>query len=153
MGNLGYHYSGIVHDLGSKVTSPKKGAKVFGFLQYEPSQAQGAFAEYITVKPNECAILDKKSNITNEVSAASGTETLTALQAIRDFGKMGDNGKGKSILIVGAGGGVGSAGVQIAKKMGATVTAVVSSKDVKNAKSGAQITSLIVLLILTTSKH
>merc|ERR1712038_776578 len=138
---LGYHYSGIVQELGSKVTSskgehkaPKKGAKVFGFLQYEPSQAQGAFAEYITVKPYECAILGKKSNVTNEVSAASGTETLTALQAIRDFGKMGDNGKGKSILIVGAGGGVGSAGVQIAKKMGATVTAVVSSKDVDNAK-------------------
>merc|ERR1712232_598698 len=61
-------------------------------------------------------------------------ETLTALQAIRDFGKLGSNGKDKSILIVGAGGGVGNAGVQIAKQLGATVTAVVSSKDVQNAK-------------------
>merc|ERR1712226_958939 len=67
-------------------------------------------------------------------AAASGTETLTALQAIRDFGKLGSNGKNKSILIVGAGGGVGNAGVQIAKQLGATVTAVVSSKDVQNAK-------------------
>merc|ERR1712150_236296 len=58
----------------------------------------------------------------------------TALQAIRDFGKLGSNGKNKSILIVGAGGGVGNAGVQIAKQLGATVTAVVSSKDVQNAK-------------------
>jgi len=141
---LGYHYSGIVEEHGSNVTSsssgdekhhhdvPPKGAKVFGFLQYEPSQTQGAWAEYITVKPNDCAILRGSDDMI--AAAASGTETLTALQAIRDFGKLGSNGKNKSILIVGAGGGVGNAGVQIAKQLGATVTAVVSSKDVQNAK-------------------
>merc|ERR1712226_1689756 len=77
---------------------------------------------------------------------------MGALQAIRDFGKLGSNGKNKSILIVGAGGGVGNAGVQIAKQLGATVTAVVSSKDVQNAKSGVPITSLTARRIRTTSQ-
>jgi len=64
----------------------KEGVAVFGFLQYVPSQSQGAFAEYITVKHNECAI--KPKDVSFEVAAASTTEAITALQAIRDKGGL-----------------------------------------------------------------
>merc|ERR1712023_119582 len=84
----GYHYSGIIESLGSDVadTNLKEGVAVFGFLQYVPSQSQGAFAEYITVKHNECAI--KPNDVSFEIAAASTTEAITALQAIRDMGGL-----------------------------------------------------------------
>ena len=63
-----------------------------------------------------------------EQAAASATEALTALQSVRDLGELKG---GQSILIIGAGGGVGSAAVGIAKALGANVTAVCSTKDVK----------------------
>lgn len=66
-----------------------------------------------------------------QVTAAS-TESLTALQAIRDLGGLS---AGKSILVLGAGGGVGSAAVQIAKNLGAHVTASSSAKDVQRVKN------------------
>jgi len=141
---LGYHYSGIVESVGSDVvmndSDLKKGTAVFGFLQYVPSQSQGAFAEYITVKHNECSI--KPKNVSFEVAAASTTEAITALQAIRDKGGLKSRSESNSksteqqtILVVGAAGGVGSAAVQIAKHLlGAHVTAVCGSKDVQTVK-------------------
>ena len=130
---LGYHYSGKVEQVGSDVKDLTIGTEVFGFLQYVSGQTQGAFAEYITAKPSECA--KKPSRITSSVAAASTTEPVTALQAIRDLGGLK---KGSSILIVGAAGGVGSAAVQIAKQLGASVTAVCSAKDTDQvAKWGA----------------
>ena len=130
---LGYHYSGKVEQVGSDVKDLTIGTEVFGFLQYVSGQTQGAFAEYIRAKPSECA--KKPSRITSSVAAASTTEPVTALQAIRDLGGLK---KGSSILIVGAAGGVGSAAVQIAKQLGASVTAVCSAKDADQvAKWGA----------------
>jgi NADPH:quinone reductase-like Zn-dependent oxidoreductase len=122
---LGYHYAGTVEAIGSDVTDMGIGTDVFGHLQYEPSQIQGAFAEYIAVKREDCAI--KPSNVSYELAAASTTESITALQAIRDLGGLQ---KGHSILIVGAAGGVGSAAVQIAKALEVHVTAVSGRKDV-----------------------
>jgi len=141
---LGYHYSGIIESIGSDVTDAnlKEGVAVFGFLQYEPSQSQGTFAEYITVKQNDCAM--KPNDVSFEIAAASTTEAITALQAIRDKGglrmRSESNSKSKeqkqqNILIVGAAGGVGSAAVQIAKHLlNAHVTAVCGSKDVQTVK-------------------
>jgi len=133
---LGYHYSGTVEALGSDVADDdlKEGVEVFGFLQYVSSQTQGAFAEYITVKHNDCAV--KPQNVSFEVAAASTTESVTALQAIRDKGGLKSKAKEQqTILVVGAAGGVGSAAVQIARNLlGAHVTAVCSSKDVKKVK-------------------
>ena len=141
---LGYHYAGTVEAIGENVTNLSKGRNVFGFLQYEPSQTQGAFAEYITVKSKDCAI--KPESVTDEVAAASTTESVTALQALRDLGGLHDKHNSDNkvvqqrVLINGAGGGVGSAAVQIAKKMGAHVTAVCSTKDVdKVQKWGADV--------------
>merc|ERR1712224_849353 len=109
---------GIIESVGSDAAANdvdlKEGVAVFGFLQYEPSQSQGAFAEYITVIHNACAI--KPNDVSFEVAAASTTEAITALQAIRDKGGLRSS-KSKeqqqqTILVVGAGGGVGSAAVQ-----------------------------------------
>ena len=126
---LGYHYSGVVESVGAEVTDLATGTGVFGFLQYEPSQVQGALAEYITVKRHDCAV--KPVNISYERAAAAATESVTALQALRDVGGLviGSNGQ-QSVLINGSAGGVGSAAVQIAKRLGARVTAVCSTKDV-----------------------
>jgi len=127
---LGYHYSGVVKTVGTDVTDLATGTGVFGFLQYEPSQTQGALAEYITVKRKDCAV--KPASVSYELAAASGTESLTALQALRDYGGL--VGKGQFVLINGSAGGVGSAAIQIAKSLGAHVTAVCSTKDVDQVK-------------------
>jgi len=127
---LGYHYSGVVETVGADVTDLATGTGVFGFLQYEPSQIQGALAEYITVKRQDCAV--KPASVAYELAAASATESVTALQAMRDLGGL--VGKGQFVLINGSAGGVGSAAVQIAKRLGAHVTAVCSTKDVERVK-------------------
>jgi len=121
---LGWHYSGTVVVVGDEVEHLAKGDDVFGFLPYAPTTKQGAFSEYITVKENECA--KKPDSINHDLAAASTTEALTALQAMRD---KGDLVEGKSLLVVGAGGGVGSLAVSIANRLGAHVTAVCSQKD------------------------
>lgn len=126
----GYHYCGKVETIGKKVTDFKPGDVVFGHLQYNPFQKQGAFAEYITVKPSECA--RKPATITGAIAAASTTEGTTALQSLRDEGGLKSGG---SVLVLGAGGSVGSLAVQIAKALGAQhVTAVCSTKDVERVR-------------------
>lgn len=138
---LGYHYSGTIDAVGSQVSDLKEGDDVFGFLQYNSSQSQGAFSEYIAVKHDECAVKPKVVNF--DVAAASTTEPVTALQALRDNGGLStESDKEKKVLVVGAAGGVGSAAVQIAKNLfGAHVTAVCSTKDVEKVRStfGAQV--------------
>jgi len=128
--HLGYHYSDVVETVGAEVADLTTGTGVFGFLQYEPSQVQGALAEYITIKRQDCAV--KPTNVSYELAAASATESITVLQAIRDMGGL--VGKGQSVLINGSAGGVGSAAVQISKRLGAHVTAVCSTKDVGQLK-------------------
>merc|ERR1712130_940215 len=119
----------------------KEGEEVFGFLQYNGSQTQGAFSEYITVRQDECAL--KPKGVDFDLAAASTTEPVTALQALRDKGGLCiETDKQQTVLVVGAAGGVGSAAVQIAKNLfGAHVTAVCSTKDVEQVRSmfGAQV--------------
>lgn len=125
---LGWHFSGTVEQVGEGAKSDFPiGSKVFGHLQYAPETEQGSLAEYIVVKADACAT--KPDSVDASVAAASATEVLTALQSIRDEGGLVDGSK-QSILINGAGGQVGASAVQIAKRMGATVTAICSTKDV-----------------------
>jgi NADPH:quinone reductase-like Zn-dependent oxidoreductase len=128
---LGYHYSGIVEEIavGSDITSLDGimvGTAVFGFLEYQPFQRQGSFAEYIVVSSVQCGI--KPESVSFELAAAAATESIAALQALRDCGNVTT--PGKSVLIIGASGGVGSAAICIAKTLGAHVTAMCSERDV-----------------------
>jgi len=124
----GWHYSGTIESLGasSKNNKLKVGDVVFGHLQYAPSTKQGTLAEYITVPALDCAQVPV--GVPLDVAAAIPTESLTALQAMRDLGGLSE---GMKVLVIGAGGGVGNQAVQIAKAMKASaVHAVCSTRDV-----------------------
>jgi len=132
----GWHFSGVVEAVGSKVAHRdfEQGMKVFGHLPYSSKTTQGSLSEYITVKSDSLAVKPKSMEM--DLAAAATTEPLTALQALRDIGRLSS--KGGHVLINGAGGQVGSCAVQIAKLMGSEVTAIVSTKDVeKVTKLGA----------------
>ena len=138
---LGFHYSGIIDTVGSQVSDLKEGDEVFGFLQYEGSQTQGALSEYITIRHDECAVKPKSAGF--DVAAAATTEPVTALQALRDKGGLQTKSEEQqTVLVIGAAGAVGSAAVQIAKNLfRAHVTAICSTKDVEQVKGvfGAQV--------------
>lgn len=119
---LGVDFSGVVEAVGKNVTDFKPGDEVFG-------GRSGAFAEYVTVRK---AIAHKPANVTFEEAASVATAGITALQGLRDFGKIK---MGQKVLINGASGGVGSFAVQIAKAFGAEVTAVCSTQNVVHARS------------------
>lgn len=133
--SLGWHFSGIVEEtVGDDDCDLAVGTPVFGFLEYSPSQRQGSFAEYILVKSTECAV--KPDNVSFEIAAAASTEAITALQALRDVGRLTS---GKSVLICGTSGGVGSAAVCIAKLLGASkVTAICSDREVERVRNDYQ---------------
>lgn len=119
---LGADFAGVVEMVGSQVKDFKPGDEVYG-------GKGGAYAEYVTVKK---AIAPKPANLTFEEAASVPTAGITALQAVRDHGKVQP---GQKVLIHGASGGVGSFTVQIAKAFGAEVTAVCSSQNVEHARS------------------
>jgi NADPH:quinone reductase-like Zn-dependent oxidoreductase len=119
---LGADFSGVVEAVGRNVSDFKPGDEVFG-------GKGGAYAEYVTVRK---AIAHKPANVTFEEAAAVPTAGITALQGLRDHGKIQP---GQKILIHGASGGVGSFAIQIAKALGAEVTAVCSTQNVGNAHS------------------
>jgi len=131
----GWHFSGTIEKLGGNVSSVDfpVGMAVFGHLPYATYNSQGSLAEYITIKAEECSSIP--TGVDADVAAASATEVLTALQALRDKGGLEENKQSsQSVLINGAGGGVGTAAVQISKRMGAHVTAICSTKDVEKVK-------------------
>lgn len=119
---VGGDFSGVVEAVGSKVTDFKVGDEVYG-------GRSGAFAEYVNVVN---AIVRKPANISHEEAAAVPTAALTALQGLRDHGKIKP---GDKVLINGAAGGVGTFAVQIAKALGAEVTGVTSTKNVEMVRS------------------
>lgn len=121
---LGVDFAGTVEVVGKNVTQFKAGDDVFG-------GRGGAFAEYVCRRA-EGAIALKPASITFEQAASVNIAGITALQAIRDKGKVQP---GQKVLINGASGGVGTFAVQIAKSFGADVTGVCSTRNVDLVRS------------------
>jgi len=121
---LGVDFAGVVEAVGKNVTQFKPGDEVFG-------GRGGAFAEYVTPRSDR-AIALKPANVSFEEAAGVNIAGLTALQAVRDKGKVQP---GQKVLINGASGGVGTFAVQIAKSYGADVTGVCSTRNVDLVKS------------------
>ena len=111
----GREVAGVVEGVGTGVTRLQVGDEVFG-------TCDGSFAEYVCAKEDWLA--RKPRNLTFEEAAAVPISGVTALQAVRDAGEVT---VGQKVLIIGAGGGVGSYAVQLAKAFGAEVTGVCST--------------------------
>src|SRR5258706_13709132 len=120
---LGADAAGVVEAVGRNVTDLKPGDEVFG-------GARGAFAEYACARASKLAL--KPANVTFEQAACSVVAGLTALQALRDRGKVR---AGHKVLVHGASGGVGTFAVQIARAFGAEVTGVCSTRSVEMVRS------------------
>jgi NADPH:quinone reductase-like Zn-dependent oxidoreductase len=121
---LGVDFSGTVEAIGKDIKRFKPGDEIYG-------QKRGAFGEYVSV-PDDRALVLKPANLTFEEAASVPVAAITALQALRDQGKVQP---GQKVLINGASGGVGTFAVQIAKSLGADVTAVCSTRNVAMVQS------------------
>ena len=119
----GVDVAGTVESVGRNVTRFKPGDEVFG-------GAPGAFAEYASTK--ETRLVAKSPRLTFQEAAALPIAGVTALQGIRDAARVQP---GQRVLVHGAGGGVGSFAVQIAKALGAHVTAVTSTRKLEMVRS------------------
>ena len=119
----GADLAGTVEAVGKDVTSLRPGDEVFG-------TGRGTFAEYATA--SEKGLAPKPRQLTFAEASAMGVAAVTALQGLRDRGQVKP---GQRVLIYGAGGGVGTFGVQIAKALGAHVTAVTSTRNLEIVRS------------------
>jgi NADPH:quinone reductase-like Zn-dependent oxidoreductase len=120
---LGGDFAGIAEAVGKDVTDVQPGDEVYGVRS-------GAFAEYVAVKT---AVARKPANLSFEEAAACPIAALTALEAIRDYGRFE---AGQRVLVNGASGGVGTFAVQLAKALGAAhVTAVCSTRNVERVRA------------------
>jgi len=120
---LGADVAGVVEAAGRNVTSFKSGDAIFG-------TAAGSFAEYGCAPESSLAL--KPPNLTWEQAASVPIAGITALQGLRDKGKIQ---AGQHVLINGAAGGVGTFAVQIAKSFGARVTGVCSTRNIQLVRS------------------
>ena len=120
---LGMDLAGVVEAVGANVTRFQPGDEVFGV-------GTGSFAEYALVREDKLA--HKPDNLTFEQAAVIGISGSTALQALRDHGHVQP---GQEVLLIGASGGVGTFALQIAKALGARVTAVCSTSKVELVRS------------------
>ena len=123
LGVRGTDLAGTVEAVGRNVARLRAGDEVFG-------AGSGTFAEY-AVAPAE-HLVTKPANVTFEQAAAVPMAGLTALQALRDAGSIAP---GLKVLIVGAGGGIGTFAVQIAKSFGTQVTGVWSTSTLELVRS------------------
>ncbi len=121
---LGVDFAGTVDAVGAGVTRFQVGDAVFG-------GKFGAFAEFITLDA-EGSVARMPANLDFEQAGGVSIAALTALQALRDKGRVQP---GQTVLINGASGGVGTFAVQIAKAMGAEVTGVCSTRNVELVRS------------------
>ena len=119
----GMDVAGQVEAVGKDVTRFQPGDEVFGI-------GKGAFAEYARAPENKLA--PKPANLTFEQAAVVAISGLTALQGLRDHGRVQP---GQKVLIIGASGGVGTYAVQLAKAFGAQVTGVCSTTKVDMVRS------------------
>jgi NADPH:quinone reductase-like Zn-dependent oxidoreductase len=120
----GRDFAGTVEAVGKDVTDLQPGDDVYG-----GKSGGGSFAEYVCVP---MGVARKPANLTFEGAAAVPLAALTALQGLRDHGQLQP---GQKVLVNGASGGVGTFAVQIAKALGAEVTAVCSTRNVDQARS------------------
>ncbi|HSP53430.1 MAG TPA: NAD(P)-dependent alcohol dehydrogenase [Cryobacterium sp.] len=120
---LGLDLAGTVVEVGSSVTRFSVGDQVFGI-------SRGSFAEYAAAREDKLAA--KPQSLTFEQAAVVPVSGITALQALRDTGRLQ---AGQRALIIGASGGVGSYAVQIAKALGAHVTGVASTSKLDLLRS------------------
>ena len=120
---MGGDFAGTIEAVGREVTDFQPGDEVFG-------ARSGALAEYVAARTTAVAL--KPADVTFEEAAAVATSAITALQGLRDKGRLQP---GQKVLINGASGGVGTFAVQIAKALGADVTAVCSTRNVDLVRS------------------
>src|SRR5437899_11467183 len=123
LGRPGVDAAGEVEAVGSNVPQFKPGDEVFG-------ACRGAFAEYACTA--ESKLVMKPNNVTFEQAASVFVAGLTALQGLRDKGRIQP---GSRVLVNGAAGGVGTFAVQIAKTFGADVTGVCSTRNIDLVRS------------------
>jgi NADPH:quinone reductase-like Zn-dependent oxidoreductase len=119
----GVDMAGTVEAVGKNVTRLRPGDEVFG-------TGRGTFAEYAPSR--EQRLVPKPAQLTFAEASAMGVAAVTALQGLRDRGQLKP---GQRVLINGAGGGVGTFAVQIAKALGAHVTAVTSTRNLETVRS------------------
>ena len=120
---LGYDVAGRVEAVGAQVTAFRPGDEVFG-------TCRGSFAEYAVARADRLAL--KPDNVGFEQAAAVPISGYAALQAAREHGRVR---AGQRVLIIGAGGGVGTFAVQLAKAYGAEVTGVCSTAKTELVRS------------------
>src|ERR687884_1439306 len=120
---LGRDLAGVVEAVGKNVTRFRPGDEVFGI-------GEGSFAEYALAREDKLA--PRPENLTFEQAAVVAISGLTALQGLRDHGRVE---LGQEVLIIGASGGVGTYAVQLAKAFGARVTGVCSTTEVEMVRS------------------
>src|SRR5919199_4281781 len=120
---LGMDLAGVVDTVGKNVSRFQPGDEVFGI-------GEGSFAEYARAREDKLA--PKPANLTFEQAAVLAISGSTALQALRDHGRVAP---GQEVLIVGASGGVGTYAVQIARAFGARVTGVCSTQKAEMVHS------------------
>lgn len=122
---LGYDFSGVVDRVGAGVATLAEGDEIFGFLPYSGANKLGAFAEYTVSTAS--GLTRKPAGVSHAVAAAAATSGITALQSLRDLGRLPSGGR---TLIIGASGGVGTLGIGVAMKLGAEVVAVCATQEV-----------------------
>lgn len=131
---LGIDLAGEVEAVGRSVTRFKPGDEVYGAVDEDAPGKHlpelGSLAGYVRVSGN--SLVAKPANLTFEQAATVPTAGMTALQGLRDIGKLE---AGQSVLINGASGGVGTFAVQVAKALGAEVTGVCSGRNVEMVRS------------------
>ncbi|MFD0688937.1 NAD(P)-dependent alcohol dehydrogenase [Actinomadura fibrosa] len=123
-GLLGADLAGVVERVGADVATLRPGDEVFGEVPF------GSFADAVAASPEKLAV--KPANVTFEQAAAVSMAGHTALQALRDAGRLS---AGQRVLINGASGGIGTFAVQLAKVLGAEVTAVCSTRNADLVRS------------------
>lgn len=121
---LGSDISGVIEEIGSNVKDFSVGDEVFGQLALNQG---GGFAEFALIPATQLAL--KPKNVSHSEASTIPLAGLTALQALRKINTK----EGTNVLIYGASGGVGTFAIQIAKALGANVTAVCSTRNISNA--------------------